>query len=588
MRGTRGATLIDTIVGIALMLVVFVGIAAAFQLSIEIVSNNKARISALALAQEQLEYVRSFSYNDLGVVGGIPAGNIPQTEAVSLNGVSYTRRTLIRYIDDPKDGIGGSDANGIIADSKEIKVSVSWNSQNGERTIALTSRASPPGIEQLVPGGTLAISVVDAVLSPVASAQVNIVNTGTNPAINVTSFTDVNGDTVFIGAPEASGYEITVTKSGYSSDQTYTANVSNPNPNPGHLTVLEYQTTSATFSIDFLANKSVYTYTAVNDVAWIDLFDNSSLLSSTTKAVTASGKLRITGPGAQNSPGLAESVTITTTDIQKWKEFSWIDEEPVDTEVLYQILYDSGGGVFVPIPNIDLSGNDVGFTNSPVDLTSLSTTTYSTLRIHSTLISSNQNETPKVDSYTLTYKGGTESLPNIAFSMRGNKTIGTDDSGDPIYKYEQTKTSDALGESVINNMEEDTYTITVDGTAIGYDIAESCEPQPRALVPSGNMTTLLYFAPHTTNSMLVDVRNNTGTLIADAQVRLYRVSSGYDVTQETSGCGQTFFSSLLSGTISGGNAYSIDVTASGYQAYTSSVDVEVSGVSQLSVVLNTI
>ena len=50
MRTKRGASLIDTVVGVSLMLLIFVGIAGAFQLSIELVSNNKARIGASALA----------------------------------------------------------------------------------------------------------------------------------------------------------------------------------------------------------------------------------------------------------------------------------------------------------------------------------------------------------------------------------------------------------------------------------------------------------------------------------------------------------------------------------------------------------
>jgi hypothetical protein len=586
MNVQKGASLIDTMVGVALMLLIFVGIAGAFQLSIELVSNNNARIGATALAQEQMEYIQSLTYNDMGVTGGIPPGNVSQTEAISLNSVSYTRRTLIRYMDDPKDGLGGADANGITADAKEIRVSVSWNSSNGERTVALVSRASPPGIEQLVPGGTISISVEDATLQPVSSATVRIVNPNTIPAVDVTSLTNASGITTFIGAPEATGYQITVTKTGYSSEQTYTADASNPNPNPGHLTVLDSQTTSQTFSIDLVSSKTIYTFEQEKEVAWTDPFDNDSLLASSTKTVVASGNLRLTGPGAQNSPGFAESVTIVPTNIKEWKEFSWTDDEPVNTEVLYQIWYETGGE-FVPIPNTDLPGNSSGFSISPVDVTALSTTTYPTVRIHSTLISTNQNETPKVDTYTLTYMEDEAPLPNISFSMRGNKTIGADGGGAPIYKYNQTLTTDSLATRALTNMEEDTYTITVNGASIGYDIAESCLPQSRALAPNTNMTTNLFLAPHTAHSLLIDVKDNGGAMIPNATVRLYRLPS-YDTSQVTETCGQRFFSGLSEGTVGGGNAYSIDVSAAGHQAYTSSGDVEASGASQLSVVLNAI
>ena len=63
---SRGVTLIDTIVGIALMLVVFMGIAATFRLSIDVVTNNKARSGAIALADQRMEYIRSLSYASIG------------------------------------------------------------------------------------------------------------------------------------------------------------------------------------------------------------------------------------------------------------------------------------------------------------------------------------------------------------------------------------------------------------------------------------------------------------------------------------------------------------------------------------------
>src|SRR3989344_5689777 len=90
-RCAKGVTFIDTIVGTALMVIVFVGIAAAFQLSIDVVTNNKARSGAVALANEHIEYIRSLPYTSVGTVGGDPSGLLPQTENISQNGVVYTR-----------------------------------------------------------------------------------------------------------------------------------------------------------------------------------------------------------------------------------------------------------------------------------------------------------------------------------------------------------------------------------------------------------------------------------------------------------------------------------------------------------------
>ncbi len=131
----RGATLIDTLISTALMLVVFIGIAAAFRLSIDVVTNNKARAGAIALANERVEYIRSLPYDDVATVGGIPAGAIPATEDVALNGITYTRRTIVIYGDDPKDGLGALDENDILTDYKQVKVETSWTLKYGQRKI---------------------------------------------------------------------------------------------------------------------------------------------------------------------------------------------------------------------------------------------------------------------------------------------------------------------------------------------------------------------------------------------------------------------------------------------------------------------
>lgn len=149
---SRGVTLIDTVVGTALMLVVFVGIAGAFQLSIDVVTSNKSRAGAIALADERMEYIRSLAYASVGTSGGNPSGAIAQSETVVMNGISYTRRTVIVYVDDPKDGLAGADSNGITRDYKAIKVDVSWRSRIGVRHIILVTRISPPyGVETLRP-----------------------------------------------------------------------------------------------------------------------------------------------------------------------------------------------------------------------------------------------------------------------------------------------------------------------------------------------------------------------------------------------------------------------------------------------------
>lgn len=445
-QSQKGSSLIDVIVGITIFVIVFLGIFGIFKLSIELVASSKAKTGALALANEQMEFLRSLPYDTVGTIGGIPFGNIPQEETIVLNQSIYTRRTFVQYVDDPKDGLGAGDENSITADYKIVKVELGWTIKGTERKFSLVSNIVPKGMETLAGGGILTINAIDAFGIPLAGAEVAIKNNDTNPIIDLTTFTSGSGKVTLPGAPAASNYEITVTKSGYSAAKTYDADDGNPNPDPGHLTVAEGETTSSSFAIDVLSQKTVRTY--------------------------------------------------------RWWEV-----------------------------------------------------------------------------------GSTTPLGDIPFDMHGDKTIGFDEVGAPIYKYLASHQTNPTGELPLNNLEWDNYTITIDDSATGYDIAESCLPQPRSILPNVSTITDIYLVPDTEHSLLVAVADENGALLPEASVRLYRIP--YDKTQSSSQCGQTFFEGLSKGTVSGGNPYAVDIALPGYQNETVT-NVDIDGISKITILLNAI
>ena len=558
----RGMTLIDTVVGSALMLTIFVGIAAAFQLSIDVVTNNKARAGAIALANERLEYIRSLPYNSLGTLGGIPPGAIAQSESVSLNGVPYTRRTFIGYVDDPGDGLAAADQNGIIVDYKIVRADVAWISRAGERHIALVARVQPPNgmeVNCSAPCGSILASVFNAASEPIQNAQVRIVNSTTLPTIDVSAYTNSVGVVLLSGVPVASGYEVTVSKAGYNSAQTYAASAQNPNPNPGHLGVSQNITTSVTFSIDFVSSKTIQAFGPPAPVSWQDLFSDATSIATFNDTEVSGGRIRVAGSAPFPPTAWAQSIAITPTDLYRWSALSWNDSEPGDTFVTYQI-FDSNG--VAPIPDSALSGNSTGFTDSPVDLSTVSVSTYPSLRIHAVLTTQPPAGVPSIEDWTLTY----ETLPprsNLAVSLRGEKTIGS--GPPPLYKYNATSTTDASGAISLSNLEYDTYTISV-SPSTGYDMASVCAPQPEYLAPATSTTTRLDLANHTTHSARFEVRSQASSaLLSGATVALSRL--GYAATSTTNSCGQAFFSGLSFAT------YDYTLALSGYAATSSTVSV---------------
>src|SRR3989344_793307 len=570
---SRGVTLIDTLVGTALMLVIFLGIAGAIQLSLDVVTNNKARAGAVALANERMEYIRSLAYASVGTVGGIPSGTLAQTETTTMNGITYTRRTFIEYSDDSKDGTGGADTNGITADYKAAKVSVSWTSRTGERSVAVVTRIeSLNGMEIACtpPCGTLALAVVDSQSQPVSNAQVAIVNSGTG--VNLNTYSDTSGIASFIGSPAGSGYQITVTKAGYSTSQTYSTTAQNTSPNPAHLTVADGQTTSGTFAIDWVSILNVTTYSRTLNT-WTDSFANENNISPASTNIEASGnRARFAGSQPWVDPAQLFSVTITPTALSRWGAFSWNDTMPAETTITYHVYYPVGSDRAL-VPDNVLSGNSAGFTANPIDVSSIPAATYPSLILEAYLVALNPSApSPSIEDWSLTYESGAG--VSVPFTLRGSKTIGSGPNG-TVYKYDQSHTTSASGTLSLNSIEWDSYDFTV-GAVTGYDIASFCVPKPMTIAPNTTVQTTIHLEPHTTNALLVEVKSAAGALLSGAKVWLTKGGS-YDKTLYADSCGNSFFSNLTSG------AYDLVVSMSGYATSTSTLNV--SGTTPYSITL---
>lgn len=564
-------TLIDTLVGAALMLIVFVGIGAAFNLSINVVLSNKARAGAISLASERMEYIRSLPYASIGTSGGIPSGSLAQTESLSFNGVSYIRRTLVQYGDDSKDGTGASDTTGI-ADYKAVKVEVSWTSRTGARSVYVVSRFEPQsGLESSVTGGLLSINVANAAGQDVSSAQVTIVNSSVSPAVDLTTYTNATGNVSLIGTPAGSGYSVTVTKSGYSTAQTYSSTVQNPNPSPANLTVSNNQTTSATFAIDLVSSMEITTYTLITD-SWTDSFSDSTKIGSDSTNIEVSGnRARFAGNQPWTAPADLRSVPIAPAALSRWSSFSWDDTQPAETTITYHVYYPSGSAN-VLVPDSVLPGNSAGFTVSPVDLGAIPAGEYPSLVLGAHLVAINPSApSPSIEDWSLSYQGGEGvSLP---FTLRGAKTIGTNPT---VYKYEQTLTTGSSGSLSVPNLEWDSYTTSV-AAATGYDLVSTCPAQPVALAPNSSVSLQLYVSTHTSNSLFVSVQDGSASALSGASVRLTKGGS-YDTTIIADRCGNAFFPNLTNGT------YTLAITKSGYTSYSGNINV--TGTTKTTITMN--
>ena len=142
----KGFSLVDIIVGSALMLVFAIGVVGVFRVSAQLIFLNKAKVGALTLANEQLEFARNLTYTDVGVAGSFIEGSLLATETITLNGIEYTRTTFVEYVDDEKDGTA-STTDTIPTDYKKLKTKISWEYKGKANEISLLTNIVPKGSE---------------------------------------------------------------------------------------------------------------------------------------------------------------------------------------------------------------------------------------------------------------------------------------------------------------------------------------------------------------------------------------------------------------------------------------------------------
>lgn len=562
---TKGFSLIETIIGVALLLVAFLGIFGAYQLGLKVIGQSKARIIAIALANQKIESARNLSYENIGTVGGIPPGAILETEIIVRNNITFTVKTAVIYIDDSFDGLVPADA--LPNDYKRAKVKVSWGGLFGGDVVLITD-ITPKGLETTVGGGNLLITVFNASGLAVPQADIHLVNSSTTPPIDVNYQTNNEGKYLVAGAPaDVANYKIIVSKSGYSSARTYgTEEIANPQK--PHATVIEGELTQTSFSIDRLSSFSINTLSQFGLESFSDSFADQSKISEGSNIAVIGGKaILATTTGGYLPSGYAVSTPIQPSDLMSWDKFSWNDDEPQNTEIKHQIFYATTTDWYL-IPNSDLPGNSSGFASSPVDLSSLATTTYSNLKLKGIFSTNDASSTPELYDWQASWRTVTPApIGDIQFHLQGNKIIGNDIDDQPVYKYSQNHTTDSSGNLTLSNMEWDAYNFTIDRVLTGLNLVGiDPSPQPVNLLPNANQVVKLYLSAE--NSLLAKVKDiETSGPIFSASVRLRNAGLGYDTTQYSDQKGETIFIPLQSG------SYDYEVQAGGYQNAAGSVPV---------------
>lgn len=259
-----GFTLLELLVALGLLSLFTITAVSLFSALTRVTGAARSFTRAAALANEQIEIIRNLPYTDVGTTQGIPRGKVPSAQTIARDGDVFTVTATIRNTDDPFDGtIGGTPNDTAPADYKWVEIAVTCAACESMPTALASTIVAPKNLETSSGNGALFIHVIDALGAPVMNAHVHVENKKLSPNLIIDEVTDNNGWVQLVDIPPSvGGYNISVTKQGYTSDGTYPSGQSeNPNPEKTDSTVLKEQVTQTSFTIDRVSTIDLSTIT---------------------------------------------------------------------------------------------------------------------------------------------------------------------------------------------------------------------------------------------------------------------------------------------------------------------------------------
>lgn len=269
-------TLVEVLVGTFLILIVFLGIFGLYQLALKVIAQSERKITATALANQEMEKIRNLAYSDAGTRGRtlpFASGVLENSTSTRQNNVEYLIEKEVKYVVDSADGQGAEDSCNW--DYKKAEVKVSWSGRFAGSVKAISDIAPKNKVEEvqtcaLQPGGILSISVFDAQGLMVPNPMIEVFNPSNGSLIDFA--TPLSGKYDFPLATAT--YKAVVSKSGFSRERTYGQDEITT-PEKPHPLVIEGKISEVSFSIDRLSSMTVETrgtagqgYRVIHDAAF--------------------------------------------------------------------------------------------------------------------------------------------------------------------------------------------------------------------------------------------------------------------------------------------------------------------------------
>ncbi len=130
-----GTTLVEMMVAIIITTIIMIGGLQFFYGGKLFLNHGKSRRIALAIAEQRMETVLRYPYNQM-------ADSLSEVNTVI--GGKWTRSTTFSGVDDATDGLGAGDSDGNTDDYREITITVDWG-ESSNKNISIKNYISEYG-----------------------------------------------------------------------------------------------------------------------------------------------------------------------------------------------------------------------------------------------------------------------------------------------------------------------------------------------------------------------------------------------------------------------------------------------------------
>jgi type II secretory pathway pseudopilin PulG len=131
----RGFTFIEIVIGVAIFIVVALGVYQGYRALYASLESAHIKIIAADIINEQFETIRNQPYTSIGSGGN----------TIVRDGFTWMVTTAVRSVDDPFDGSGAADSKP--ADYKLVEVGVACTACKNFTPLAITGMVAPKDLE---------------------------------------------------------------------------------------------------------------------------------------------------------------------------------------------------------------------------------------------------------------------------------------------------------------------------------------------------------------------------------------------------------------------------------------------------------